>query len=68
MIDETTMSAILRDFINIAHDGSQSSAAAELGITPGMVSRMLAGKRPITANVADKLGYSKVENLYRIKS
>ena len=49
----------LRRFVN--QKGSQVAAAKELGFTRSYLSYILSGKRQITQEVAEKLGYQRVD-------
>ena len=49
----------LRRFVN--QKGSQAAAAKELGFTKSYLCYIVNGKRPITTEVAEKLGYQRVD-------
>ncbi len=68
MITNESMTVILRDYINISHDGNIAAAAAELGTDASNLSKMLKGDRPVSAAVAAGLGFIKMDHVFRVKS
>lgn len=47
---------------------TQKQAAAELGFPPSFVNDVLMGRRAMTANLADALGFTKLPDAYIRKS
>lgn len=55
----------IRDLVK--RSGSQVAAAKELNISPAFLGDILRGARPISDNVAQKLGYRRVVQFVPVK-
>ena len=56
-IDETELVRVIHGIVE--KEGSQVAAADYIGISPAYLSDILAGHRHISADVAERLGYSR---------
>ena len=57
IIDETQIRGLIRDRCKSV--GSQSTFAAQVGVSPAYLSDMLVGKRGVSDTIAAALGYEK---------
>lgn len=49
------MTELLKEYIDVCHDGKQSSAADALGVDKSTINKILAGSRNITPALAEKI-------------
>jgi hypothetical protein len=61
---EYTYEQVVEELSNLVKQSSQVKAAASLGVTASLVNMVLAGARPMSADLALRLGFLKLPDKY----